>query len=186
MGRTVVAVVVEPGRRDDVDPGARGELGKLVRVAPGVGRHRVDDGLETEIRCSTHLRRHRVDVAEVEIRLHQHRPPAVDDDVLVAVRDPERGWVDVAEDRPDERHATASAGSSRTAPAARSCSCRIATGTWRGSVPAAIAMAAAVPAAWPMAMHCAIDRTDACASCVAEKQRPATSTFAASRTTSAR
>ena len=33
----------------------------------------------------------------------------------------------------------------------------------------------AVPAAWPIAMQVAIDRADACASCVAEKQRPATS-----------
>src|SRR5437899_11927136 len=38
-----------------------------------------------------------------------------------------------------------------------------------------IAIAAAVPAAWPIAMHVAIERADAWASCVAEKQRPATS-----------
>ena len=40
-----------------------------------------------------------------------------------------------------------------------------------------------MPAAWPMAMHWAIDRTEAWASWVAEKQRPATSTLAASRAT---
>ena len=43
-----------------------------------------------------------------------------------------------------------------------------------------------MPAAWPIAMHCAIERTEAWASCVAEKQRPATSTLAASRTSSVR
>ena len=34
-----------------------------------------------------------------------------------------------------------------------------------------------MPAAWPIAMHVPIERADACASCVAEKHRPATSTF---------
>src|SRR2546428_11320922 len=38
-----------------------------------------------------------------------------------------------------------------------------------------IAIVAAVPAAWPIAMHVAIERAEAWASCVAEKQRPATS-----------
>jgi hypothetical protein len=52
----------------------------------------------------------------------------------------------------------------------------------RGNVSAARRLgspdsAAAVPAAWPIAMHVPIDRADACASCVAEKQRPATSTL---------
>ena len=47
-------------------------------------------------------------------------------------------------------------------------------------------MAAAVPAAWPMAIVWAIERTEACASCVAEKQRPATSVSTASRTMSVR
>ena len=46
--------------------------------------------------------------------------------------------------------------------------------TARGVELAAAAIAAAVPAAWPIAMHVAIDRADACASWVAEKQRPAT------------
>ena len=36
----------------------------------------------------------------------------------------------------------------------------------------ATAMAAAVPAAWPMAMHCAIERTEAWASCVAREAAP--------------
>ena len=34
-----------------------------------------------------------------------------------------------------------------------------------------------MPAAWPIAMHVPIERAEAWASCVAEKQRPATSTF---------
>ena len=137
--------------------------------------------------ASADLDRHRVDVAEVEVGLHQDRPAAVDDDVLVGVGDPELGRVDVAEHGPDERHATTSRTrqlEDRAAPASRSCSA--ATGTSRGSVPPATAIAAAVPAAWPIAMHCAIERTEACASWVAEKQRPATRTFEASRTTSAR
>ena len=45
----------------------------------------------------------------------------------------------------------------------------------RGSAQSTAASPAAVPAAWPIAMHWAIERTDAWASCVAEKQRPATS-----------
>ena len=49
-----------------------------------------------------------IDVAEVEVRLHLDRPPAVDDDVLVGVGDAELGRVDVAEDGPDERHAPTS------------------------------------------------------------------------------
>ena len=40
---------------------------------------------------------------------------------------------------------------------------------------AAPPIAAAVPAAWPIAMHWAIERTEAWASCVAERHRPATS-----------
>ena len=63
--------------------------------------------------------------------------------------------------------------SSRIAPSARSRSRSARNGTSRGSMPAAAASAAAVPAAWPIAMHCAIERTEAWASCVAEKQRPA-------------
>ena len=56
-------------------------------------------------------------------------------------------------------------------------------GRSRTSAPEVAASAAAVPAAWPMAMHWAMDRTAAWASWVAEKQRPATSTLAASRAT---
>ena len=47
--------------------------------------------------------------------------------------------------------------------------------TDRGVLYELIAIPAAVPAAWPIAMHVAIERADAWASCVAEKQRPATS-----------
>ena len=49
----------------------------------------------------------RRDVAEVELRDYLDGPAAVDDEVLVGVGDPELGWVDVAEDGPDERHGTA-------------------------------------------------------------------------------
>ena len=78
--------------------------------------------------------------------------------------------------------ASGSLGSSRIAPSSRSRSRRTpGRDVARRRRPAATAIAAAVPAAWPMAMHWAIERTEACASWVAEKQRPATSTLAASR-----
>src|SRR5438309_484005 len=47
--------------------------------------------------------------------------------------------------------------------------------TARGVVCDVIDSAAAMPAAWPIAMHVAIERADAWASWVAEKHRPATS-----------
>ena len=53
-------------------------------------------------------------------------------------------------------------------------------------MPAAVPSAAAVPAAWPMAIVWAIERTEAWALCVALKQRPATSVLAESRTSSER
>ena len=62
-----------------------------------------------------------------------------------------------------------------TAPSRRSRPIASPTGTARTSPPWATAIAATVPAAWPMAMHWAIERIDAWASWVAEKQRPATS-----------
>lgn len=37
-----------------------------------------------------------------------------------------------------------------------------------------VAILAVIPAALPIAIHCAIDLMLACASCVAEKQRPTT------------
>ena len=41
---------------------------------------------------------------EEEVGRHLDQPPAVDDEVLVRVRDPELGRVDVAQHGPDERH----------------------------------------------------------------------------------
>ena len=86
VGRTVVAVVVQAGRGDDVDPGP-------------ASRGRPASGHSGRRRTASHPRRrpgpsavasptsvdHRVHVAEIEVRLHQDRPAAVDDDVLVRV-----------------------------------------------------------------------------------------------------
>ena len=55
--RSVVALVVETGRRDDVDPGTAAQLGQLQDVAAAVARHRVDDGPEPERRPPRRPRR---------------------------------------------------------------------------------------------------------------------------------
>ena len=67
------------------------------------------------------------------------------------------------------------------APFASSVPARSPNGTLRTSPPNPVAKAAAVPAAWPIAMHWAIDRIDAWASCSAEKHRPAMSVLTPSR-----
>ena len=133
-----------------------------------------------------HLGHEAVHVREQEVGRHLDDAAAIDDQVLVRVGDAHGAGLDVAEDGPDEGHAWAAgfeesdvqdgAGGARVGPAARRVERRAAR-----SRPAT-AIAAAVPAAWPIAMHWAIDRTEAWASWVALKQRPATSTFAASRT----
>ena len=114
---------------------------------------------------------------------------------FVLVGGPLEGTRDVvlvleAEDRPNERHASGAgtgAGSARIAPPAARRHRRTAGATDRTAPSGDVAaIAAAVPAAWPIAMHWAIDRTEAWASWVAEKQRPATRTLTASRTTSVR
>ena len=80
------------------------DLGELAGVAAGIAGHGVHDGPQPESDRLGHLRGHRVDVAEVELRLDQDRPPAVDDEVFVAIGDAQLGRVDVAEDGPDEGH----------------------------------------------------------------------------------
>ena len=109
----------------------------------------------------------------------------------MGVGDAQLGRVDVAEDGPDEGHrgyrlsavgeledgaVAAQPVAQRVDVERRAGRRRVATGE----------RARPCPAAWPMAMHWAIERTEAWASWVAEKQRPATSTLAASRTTSVR
>src|SRR5439155_12917829 len=126
---------------------------------------------------------------QVELRVHLGQP-AVDDQVLVRIRDAQLVGVDVAQHRPDERRAAGSAGtlaSSMIAPSAESRDRRLWTSIARTAPlrDRREAIAAAAPAAWPMAMHWAIERTEAWASWVAEKHRPATRTLTASRTTSA-
>ena len=71
VSRSVVAVVVEARRGDDVDPGPPRQLGELAGVATA------SQGIASTIARSPsagrlgHLDRHRVDVAEVEVGLHQ-------------------------------------------------------------------------------------------------------------------
>src|SRR3712207_1039294 len=62
----------------------------------------------------------------------------------------------------------------RIAPIARSLSCSIGIEISRGVTPARNAIAAATPAACPIAMHCPMLRTEAWASWSADRQRPAT------------
>ena len=111
MRRTVEALVVEAGRGDDVDAGPPRELGELPGIASRIAGHRVHGGAQPEPGGLGHLDRHQVDVAEVEVGLQLDRTPAVDDEVLVGIGDAQVARVDVAEDRPDERHVP---GSGRT------------------------------------------------------------------------
>ena len=87
-------------------PVRRARLGQLLDVAAGIARHRVDDGAQSERRRGPHLDRHPVDVGQVEVGRQQDRPAAVDDEVLVRVRDAQLRRVDVAEHGPDEAHRT--------------------------------------------------------------------------------
>src|SRR5690242_5978767 len=63
-------------------------------------------------------------------------------------------------------------GTSSIWPTCMSCSLNIATSTSFASQSFCNDCTAANPAACPMLIVCAIERQDACASCVAEKQRP--------------
>ena len=108
MCRAVEPLVVEARRGDDVDLRASGQLGQLAGVPARVARHRVDHGAQPERRRRANLGRHHLDVGEIEVRLHQDGSSAVDDEVLVRIRDPEVRGVDVAEDSPNEGHGCAS------------------------------------------------------------------------------
>ena len=185
----VVAGVVQAGGGDDVDPGAAADRGQLGHVAAGVGRHGVDHGGHAGGHARAELVDSVVDALQGDLRVDDLGHAAVDDQVLVGVADPELAAGDVAEHGPDvvlgTAHGAAVARSGvSTAPASRSAERSRPKGRSRRSARRVAASAAAVPAAWPMAMHWAIERTEAWASWVAEKQRPATSTLLASRATS--
>ena len=117
-----------------------------------------------------------------------------DEAELMGIGDAELRGFDVTEDGADEGHGSSLAqmgldavsATESMAPSRRSRWSSVGHGSSRGTVPAATASAAAVPAAWPMAMHWPIERTAAWASWVALKQRPQASTFCASRTSSVR
>ena len=198
----VVALVVErrSGRRHGCP--SPGELGQLRHVAAGIAGHRVDDRAEPQLDRRPQLRGRLLDRIQVEVGVQLHRPAALDDQVLVRVGDARArsggcrrgrsGRTSSRRRRPAgrgrrivvPRSSAGESGTRSTAPSRRRRSRIASTGTSRGSQPPRIARPAAVPAAWPIAMHCAIERTEAWASWVAEKQRPATRTFAASRTSS--
>src|SRR4030095_9438319 len=111
---------------------------------------------------------------------------AVDDQVLVGVADPEPVAGDVAEHGPDDAHGAAAISGVRMAPGSPRAAGRWSNGRSRRSARPCAASAAAVPAAWPMAMHWAMERTAAWAAWVAEEQRPAPSTLPGERASRAR
>src|SRR3954469_4856322 len=100
----VVAGVMEPGRRDEVDTGPAADLGKGEHVPPGVGGHRIDDRSQPERDRVLQLLDSLADVVEPKVGIELDRLAAGDREVLVAVRGTELRGIDVAEDRPDERH----------------------------------------------------------------------------------
>ncbi len=114
IGR-VPALVVEPGRRHDPDPATLGQLGQLAGVPARPAGHRVHGAAQPERRGVADLVGHRQHVRQVEVGLELDRPPAVDDEVLVGVRDPEVARDDVAEHGPDECHRSGSGPASGSA-----------------------------------------------------------------------
>ena len=86
MGRAVVAVVVQPGRGDDLDAGPPRDPGEHRGIPARVAGHGIDHRPQPEPDRVGHLGRHRLDVAEIEFRLEQDRPAAIDDEVLVGCR----------------------------------------------------------------------------------------------------
>src|SRR5690606_39846008 len=179
-GGGVVLGRVQPRGGDHVHAGGAADLGQLRHVAARRTRHGIDHRPHPRLAAAPHLsrrvlRRWQEDVGESVLDQRM-----VDDQVLVQVGGAQVARVDVAEDGADRAH------SSRMAPSARSRSCTRPGATSRTSPPFSTARAAATPAAWPIAMHWAIERIEAWASWVAEKHLPATSVLTESRTTSDR
>ena len=102
--RAIEPFVVEAGRRDDADPGAARQLGELLGVTTRVARHRIDGCLESRRGGCTDLVGHAIHIGQVEFGFECRRSTRVDDQVLVGVRDPQLGGLDVARDGPNERH----------------------------------------------------------------------------------
>ena len=104
MRRAVVAIVVQPGRRDDLDAGPLRDVRELRGVAARVARHGIDHGAQPETGRLGHLGGHRLHVPEIELRLELDRPSPIDHQVLVGVGHAELLGRDVAEHGPDEGH----------------------------------------------------------------------------------
>ena len=104
MARVVEALVMEPGRRDDMDAAPPADLGERQDVAAAVGRHRVHDRVQAERPGGGQLVDGLVDVVEEEVRAHLDRLAARDDDVLMRVREAKVGRIEIAEDRSDDAH----------------------------------------------------------------------------------
>src|SRR3954453_7150101 len=100
----VVAGVMEPGGRDDVDTGPSADLRQREDVPTRVGGHRIDDRSQPERDSPPQLLDSLADVVEPKVGIELDGLAAGDREVLVAVRGPELRGIDVAEDRPDERH----------------------------------------------------------------------------------
>ena len=184
MALAVEAGVVQAGGGDDVDPARRLMAASLTTLRPasaGMASTTAPSPAATQGRssatASSTLCRERLGVDELG-------EAAVDDQVLVGVADPEP----VAGTSPSTVRTMLTAPPSRgeDGPGARQGRPEPAEREGAGVGATRAASAAAVPAAWPMAMHWAMERTAAWASWVAEKQRPATSTLLASRASRAR
>ena len=138
------------------------------------------NGPDARVRTIGQLGHRVLDRRKMDVRVGGLDQGVVQDEVLVDVRGAKRFCGDVTEHRANG-HDTGP--NSRIAPAAESASATLPKGIPRTSPPRAAASAATVPAACPIAMHWAMDRIDAWASCSAEKQRPAISVFVESRAT---
>src|SRR6202044_2728878 len=98
----VITRVMKPGRRDDVDPGFRGDLDQPADVAPRTGRHGVDHQRHAVCRALGYLGDRRVCVVQMDLRVAGFDERAVDDQVLVRVDRTGPDLGPVPANRPDE------------------------------------------------------------------------------------
>ncbi len=100
----VIALVVDPRGRHQVDAGSSAHLGEQQHVAPRVGGHGIDHGAKAEGLGWGQLGDRLVDVVQAEVGEQLHRPAPGDDEMLVSVGHAEVGSIDVAEDGAHEGH----------------------------------------------------------------------------------
>src|SRR6266508_4019267 len=173
MGVGVVVRRVEPCRGDDVHAGRPAHVDEAGRVAAGVDRHAIAHRASPALAELAQLGRGDITIGHIEIWVLHNTYAAANEHVIVSITEAELGWFDVTENRAD--HGDSPSGSS-SAPSAISVLRNCPASTSDTEAPASATIAAAVPAACPMAMHCAMLRADACASWLADRQRPATTT----------